>query len=176
MKEFFISPDGKDIIIQEDKKTLTLTEKSTEIILSIYKRVEQSYPKAYKRLRELYGHHINYKWWMVRRFIKCNWGLSDNKPDIEKGNYIFEHVHCPLRAECIDEDTICHPEEKTDITPREHEIIQLIAQGLSDSKMANKLFISIKTVENHRNNIHKKLDTHSKAELVDYAHKHNLIK
>jgi DNA-binding NarL/FixJ family response regulator len=51
----------------------------------------------------------------------------------------------------------------------------LLADGLSTTEIAEKLFISRKTVENHRSNILSKLDLHSTVELVRYAAKFGLI-
>ena len=61
------------------------------------------------------------------------------------------------------------------LTPREQEIIRLIAEGLSIKETAERLFISPKTVENHRANIMSKLDLHSTMELVRYAARLGLI-
>lgn len=61
------------------------------------------------------------------------------------------------------------------LTPREQEILRLIAEGLSTKEIANNLFISPKTVENHRTNIMSKLDLHSTMELVRYAAKYGII-
>jgi DNA-binding NarL/FixJ family response regulator len=61
------------------------------------------------------------------------------------------------------------------LTPREQEVMRLLAEGLSPKKIAAKLFISPKTVENHRANIMNKLDLHSTMELVRYAAKLGLI-
>ncbi len=61
------------------------------------------------------------------------------------------------------------------LTPREQEIMRLLAEGQSKSEIAERLFISIKTVENHRSNIMKKLDLHCAMDLVRYAAKLGLI-
>jgi DNA-binding NarL/FixJ family response regulator len=61
------------------------------------------------------------------------------------------------------------------LTAREQEILRLLAEGLSPKEIAQKLFISPKTVENHRANIMNKLDLHSTLELVRYAAKLGLI-
>ena len=55
------------------------------------------------------------------------------------------------------------------LTPREQEVLRLLAQGIAAKSIAEKLFISVKTVNNHRANIMSKLDLHSTAELVRYA-------
>lgn len=61
------------------------------------------------------------------------------------------------------------------LTAREQEILRLLAEGLSAKDIARKLFISPKTVENHRANLMNKLDLHSTIELVRYAAKLGLI-
>ena len=61
------------------------------------------------------------------------------------------------------------------LTPREQEIMRLLAEGLSRKEIAERLFISPKTVENHRTNIMNKLDLHSTMELVRYAARLGLI-
>jgi len=61
------------------------------------------------------------------------------------------------------------------LTPREQEIMRMLAEGLSKAEIADRLCISIKTVENHRSNIMKKLELNSPMELVRYAAKLGLI-
>jgi DNA-binding NarL/FixJ family response regulator len=61
------------------------------------------------------------------------------------------------------------------LTPREQQIMGLIAEGLSTKDIADQLFISPKTVENHRSNIMNKLDLHNTMELVRYAAKLGII-
>jgi two-component system, NarL family, response regulator NreC len=61
------------------------------------------------------------------------------------------------------------------LTDREREVLVLIAQGLSNQEIADKLVISIKTVNRHRENIMAKLNLHSRVELVRYAIEKGLI-
>ena len=61
------------------------------------------------------------------------------------------------------------------LTAREREVVQLIAEGNSNKKIAHLLSISVKTVETHRSASMRKLDIHSTAELVRYAVRHGLI-
>jgi len=61
------------------------------------------------------------------------------------------------------------------LTPREQEIMVLVAEGLSSSEISEKLFISAKTVENHRSSIMRKLDLHSVIEIARYAAKLGII-
>ncbi len=61
------------------------------------------------------------------------------------------------------------------LTPREREILQLVAEGKSNKEVANLLGISVNTAEAHRANIMLKLDVHSLAELVLYAVRNKII-
>ena len=61
------------------------------------------------------------------------------------------------------------------LTPREREIVQLLAEGKSNKEVAGYLGISVKTAETHRANIMLKLDFHSLADLVRYAVRNNII-
>ncbi len=61
------------------------------------------------------------------------------------------------------------------LTSREQEILRLLARGISTKDIAERLFISPKTVSNHRTNIMGKLDLHSTADLVRYAVQLGLI-
>jgi DNA-binding NarL/FixJ family response regulator len=61
------------------------------------------------------------------------------------------------------------------LTPREREILQLLAEGKSNKDVAKLLNISVNTAEAHRANIMLKLDFHSLAELVMYAIRNNII-
>jgi len=64
---------------------------------------------------------------------------------------------------------------KSHLTPREQEVLQAIASGLSNKKIAKTLHISIKTVETHRTHIMQRLNIHTTADLVRYAAAHGLI-
>ena len=61
------------------------------------------------------------------------------------------------------------------LTNREQEVMRLLAEGISRKEIAEKLFISPKTVENHRANIMHKLDLHSTMELIRYAARLGII-
>lgn len=62
------------------------------------------------------------------------------------------------------------------LTKREKEILTLVAEGLTNQQIADKLFISPRTVDTHRTNIMQKLDLHDVASLVRYAIKHGLVR
>ena len=61
------------------------------------------------------------------------------------------------------------------ISNREVEVLKLIASGFSNSQIAEQLFISVRTVDAHRNHIMQKLELNNTAELVKYAIKNHII-
>jgi len=63
----------------------------------------------------------------------------------------------------------------SDLTAREREILQLIAEGLTNGAIATRLFISVNTVRNHVQSILAKLDAHSKLEALSVAIRDGLI-
>jgi DNA-binding NarL/FixJ family response regulator len=74
------------------------------------------------------------------------------------------------------EDTSLPPEvPHLQLTPREREVVQLLAEGKSSKAVARTLGISAKTADTHRTNVMRKLHLHSQSELVRYAIRNNLI-
>jgi len=61
------------------------------------------------------------------------------------------------------------------LTPREREIVQLLAEGKSTKEVACHLNLSVKTAETHRSNIMRKLNLHSVSGLVLYAVRNNMV-
>lgn len=61
------------------------------------------------------------------------------------------------------------------LTPRERQVLQLVAQGRTSREIAALLTLSPKTVEIHRGNAMKKLDLHSTADVVRFAQRHGLL-
>ncbi|HEY75713.1 MAG TPA: response regulator transcription factor [Thermoflexia bacterium] len=66
-------------------------------------------------------------------------------------------------------------ESYDELTPRQREVLTLIAEGLPNREIADRLGISVKTVERHRENIMKRLNLHSRTDLVKYALRKGLI-
>jgi DNA-binding NarL/FixJ family response regulator len=77
----------------------------------------------------------------------------------------------PAITGVVVEDYVGHrgDERRRLLTPREREVLQLLAEGNSTREIAQSLFISVKTVETHRRQIMEKLNIHSVAELTKYA-------
>ncbi len=79
-------------------------------------------------------------------------------------------VHKPVTTDSSDEIV-----PRFRLTPRERQIVQLLAEGKANKEVAHALEISLDTVETHRKNILNKLHLRSTADLVRYAIRNNLI-
>lgn len=73
----------------------------------------------------------------------------------------------------VPEEENCEP---TDLSPREYEVLKLITKGMKTAEIADKLFLSVHTINSHRKNILKKLGLKSPAELIVYAMESGLVK
>lgn len=67
------------------------------------------------------------------------------------------------------------PDRDDNLTPREREVLTLVAEGLTNNEIADRLVISAKTVDRHRENIMRKLNLHNRVDLVKYALRNGLI-
>ena len=67
------------------------------------------------------------------------------------------------------------PLAKAVLTPREREVIQLLAEGKTSKEVAVALKLSVKTAETHRTNLMRKLDLHSVADLTLYAIRNGIV-
>jgi len=67
------------------------------------------------------------------------------------------------------------PTPSGDLTPRELEVLRLVAEGHSNQAIAERLGVSRKTVDVHRTNLMRKLDLHDVTEIVKYALRHGII-
>ena len=79
-------------------------------------------------------------------------------------------------AELTDGAKIQLPPNAVKLTGRELEVINLIAEGLSNKEIAKRLFIETQTVKNHIHNILDKLQLHNRFETVEYARERKLLK
>ncbi|MGH2721556.1 MAG: response regulator [Actinomycetota bacterium] len=65
--------------------------------------------------------------------------------------------------------------ERATLTPREREVLQLVAEGHTSPEIAERLFISPRTVETHRSNLMRKLGLRTPADVVRYAVRHGVL-
>ncbi|MBE2214140.1 MAG: response regulator transcription factor [Opitutaceae bacterium] len=110
-------------------------------------------------------------------FVEKTAGLIELKKGLETvangGTYFGPAVSGLLR------NVVANPSVTTTtkdfLTPREREILQLVAESYSTKEIAQKLNISVKTVDNHRTNLMRKLDLHNVASITRYAMQIGLI-
>ncbi len=91
--------------------------------------------------------------------------------EVARGNAFFSpSIARRLRDQCREAFTTGQPPRKAnELTSREAEVLQLIAEGFSNKQIAAELCISIKTVEKHRQQVMNKLNIHDVAGLTRYA-------
>jgi DNA-binding NarL/FixJ family response regulator len=109
-------------------------------------------------------------------FIEKTAGLAELKKGIETvingGTYFGPAVASLLR------NVVANPSASNThdfLTDREREILQLVAESNSTKEIASKLSISVKTVDNHRTNLMRKLNLHDVASLTRYAMETGLV-
>ena len=76
--------------------------------------------------------------------------------------YLRPHEESNASAQCV-------------LTPREREVIQLVAEGKTTKEVATALCLSVKTAETHRTNLMRKLNLHSVADITLYAVRNGII-
>ena len=91
--------------------------------------------------------------------------------EVQRGNAFFSPAIAKrLRDHCREAFTTGQsPKKANELTSREAEVLQLIAEGKSTKDIATLLGISVKTADSHRSRLMRKLDIHEVATLVRYA-------
>ncbi len=97
---------------------------------------------------------------------------------VNRGNHYFSsHL-----SESFDLADVLYQAKRPDhrtgldaLTPREREVLQLIAEGYTNQKIANELFISVKTVEAHKAHIMAKLHARNRTDLIRYAIRKGIV-
>ena len=105
-------------------------------------------------------------------------GLIKAIKDVNNGKtYIQPSIASVLVEELNDKEKKDSNYEKIEsLTKREYEVLILVAEGLNNKEIANKLFISEKTVKNHVSNIFKKIEVNDRIQAAIFAFKNNIKK
>jgi len=91
-----------------------------------------------------------------------------------KHTYLSREISDVLVKEFVDSYQFINQDKQVRLTSREKEVLQLISEGHSTKKIAEDLYVSVKTIESHRQKIMQKLNLHSIPELTKYAIKMGL--
>lgn len=89
-------------------------------------------------------------------------------PSLTK-NLVKELIYSGAFEKEVEEDNL------SKLSRREREVLQLVAQGYTNQQMADRLFLSVKTIETYKTRVMEKLDLHSRVELVRYALQKGLL-
>jgi DNA-binding NarL/FixJ family response regulator len=110
-------------------------------------------------------------------FVEKTASLAELKRGIEVvadgGSYFGPMIAVLLREVILNSGESANTAET--LTAREREVFQLIAESCSTKEVANRLSISVKTADNHRTNLMRKLNLHNVASLTRYAMQIGLI-
>jgi two-component system, NarL family, nitrate/nitrite response regulator NarL len=165
--------------LKKDQPDILLTDYTLPGIsgLDLFKRVRASYPKIKVAVLSMHDEAS-----LVRNVLKegVNGYLLKNIQQFELRNALkqismgFPYVSPEITRIMMME--LKQPEQKSELlTEREKEILKLIAKEFSNKQMAEKLFISERTVETHRKNIFRKTNTNTLVGLIKFAFEHNLV-
>jgi DNA-binding NarL/FixJ family response regulator len=89
--------------------------------------------------------------------------------------FLYPGARTPLIEDFLHRARQDLPLREDPLTPREQEVVKLVAEGYTNKQIAETLFISEKTVERHRANILDKLGMRDRVDLTRYAIRHGLI-
>ncbi len=92
------------------------------------------------------------------------------------GTHLTPTVESMVLSGYLDRGKRQEPNEPAHVlSPREREVVQLLAEGHGNKEVADQLGISLRTVETHRANVMRKLNLHSVSDLVRYAIRNSLV-
>lgn len=93
------------------------------------------------------------------------------KPKVET-RIVEKKIYIESTSESIDDAEL----EKRNLRPREYEVLQLMSRGLSNTEIAEKLFISLSTVKTHASGLYEKLEVKSRTQAIEKAKRLRIIK
>jgi DNA-binding NarL/FixJ family response regulator len=91
------------------------------------------------------------------------------------GTFFTSKVATLVLEGYLNPNRLSEPNRSARLTPREREVVQLLAEGKTSKEIAVALNLSVKTTETHRTNIMRKLDLHSVAGLTIYAVRNGIV-
>ncbi len=175
--EFLNKNDGGVVIVSENDSHI-LTENDTALVDELFDAIAECYTVAFNALCTLYAksepNRRHHRYLIVSRFLRCNFGKYDTKDwDIDAdGQMSMEQVDCPMRGECPYQNVICNAKRNTRLSAREEEVLGLLSKGMTAVEVAEVLFISERTVENHARNIIHRLQVRNIREAIDKVINH----
>jgi len=168
-----------DIVISDismpDMTGIELTAKITELninskvlILSMYTTDDYIYNAIKSGAKGILPKQETNKEMLLEAIRSIHSGEEYYAPTVSQN--LMKNYLSSLKKGTISENT-----KKYTLTQREKEILKLYVEGYSNTEVAERLSISIRTVEAHKNNIMQKFEFKSTVEMVKFALKNNLV-
>ncbi|MDQ1150635.1 response regulator [Sphingobacterium zeae] len=168
---------------------IVLTDVSMELMdgMELLKNIRQKYPfvkvvilSMLSQIRYVVEGFKNGLSGYLLKNIDYNELLFGLKHVAEGGRYISEEISLALLEQVsshrLDNDDGVNIILELDLNERELEVLELIADGLTNLEIADKIFLSKRTVEGYRQNLLDKTKVKNTAELVKFAFQHGLLK
>lgn len=114
----------------------------------------------------------------LEKYAKCMYGSLDDNADFCENGKISEssNYRCSDNCQCLFWKSKKINIGKEEFTPRQLEVLELIAQGLPDKQIADKLSVSIHNISDYKRRLQKKLNTHCKTSTAVKAIKERLVR
>lgn len=177
--EFYVIDDevwckfanGRNIIVDEH---------CIDIVNSLFDAIKERYVDTFSALEEIYGKsRLNipyYKYKISKRFIRCNFSRLDSTfIDVDNDRFNTEKVDCPIRGECPYEGVVCCMKPSSCLSRAEHRVAVLWFDGMDKEGIAEELYLSYETVNNHIRNIYKKINVHDRGEFVKFMIANDIV-
>ena len=149
----------QNLLEMEDLSTLHSIKKTHNNLKIILMTLIEDRQILNTKIRKLYNGIISKK--------VCPKELSVAIQNVMAGDFFLYHSSIK-----IDEHKVAEGEYELErLTKRENEILYYLAKGLPSKEIAEKLFLSTRTIDSHRSKIIQKYNLHSSSELVHFAHK-----
>jgi len=150
--------------------------------IEITKRLKLEYPQVGVLILSMYNTE-DYIFNAIRAGAKSYLPKTTNRQELEaavcavyRGEEYFSQSISNIILRSFIQQAQSPDEKKEDqLTAREIEILRLFAEGMTNTEIADQLFISVRTVESHKNHIMQKLELKSTVDLIKFAIKNKII-
>lgn len=110
--------------------------------------------------------------WLALKLAKPKTQIVEKEVLVEKQIIVEKEVRVPVNEFVFNEQEA----ERLGLSKREMEVLELMAQGLSNQEIADKMFVSLNTIKTHTSNIFSKLDVKRRTAAVEAARKIGLVR
>lgn len=150
--------------------------------IEITKKLKAEHPQIGVLILSMYNTE-DYIFNAIRAGAKSYLPKTTNRQELEAAvnavyrgeEYFSQAISNVILRSFIQQAQTENDKKDSQLTTRETEILRLFAEGMSNQEIAEKLFISVRTVESHKNHIMQKLELKSTVDLIKFAIKNKII-